>query len=124
MPCIVRSPPVRRRIAHAVYSAVSACRGSEAIFSPHTQSRTQSGRMSEPLDLTVVGGQSAPPPCRSPLGSYRAVFAISGGEPHGLVLQRGSAEQHGLYLAAADVGGTLRAPSAGVLLGDDSERKD
>lgn len=54
----------------------------------------------------------------------RAVFAISVAEPHGLVLQRGSAEQRGLFLAAAEVGGTPRAPSAGVLLGDDSERKD
>jgi hypothetical protein len=46
------------RIVPAVHSAGSADRGSEAIFSPHKQNRTQRGRIGEPLDLTVVGGQN------------------------------------------------------------------
>src|ERR1700690_2406771 len=124
MPCTVRSPPVGRRIAPAVHSAVSAGRGSEAIFSPHKQSRTQRGRMSEPLDLTVVGRQSAPPLCGSPLDSRRAVFLISGGEPRGLVHWRGYAERRDLFLADAGAGGTLHVPSAVGHLDDVSECLD
>src|SRR5450432_3006679 len=122
MPCTVRSPPVGRRIAHAVHSAISAGRGSETIFSPHKQSRMQRGRMSGPLDLTVVGGQSAPPPCGSHLGSRHAVFSISGDEPRGLILRTDCAGQHDLFLAAAGAGGTLHVPSAVGPLDDVSER--
>ena len=78
--------------------------------------------MSEPLDLTVVGGQSASPLCGSPLGSRRAVLLISGDEPRGLILRKDFAEQHDLFLGAAGAGGTLHAPSAGALLDDVSER--
>jgi len=124
MPCTARSRPVGRRIAPAVHSAVSAGRRSEAILSPHKQNNTLRGRMSEPLDLTVVGEQSASPLYGPPLGSRRAVFLISGEEPRGLILPKDSAEQHDLFLAATGAGGTLHVPSAEGPPDDGSKRLD
>ena len=69
--------------------------------------------MSQPLDLTVVGGQSALPLYGSPLGSRRALLLISEDEPRGLILQKDSAEQHDLFLATAGAGATLHFLSAG-----------